>query len=116
MLSGTPPWRERACLKFGAKGTAHEWTTLDPLEAHLVADAAEFSELLRRVKALDGEMAFARLQVLTDGQDVHLYRAQITHYLDHFFGRLAQPDHDAGFRDCIGLNRLCVAERCQGHS
>ena len=38
-----------------------------------------------------------RLQVLTNGEKIHLGGAQIVHQLQHLFALFAEADHDAGF-------------------
>ena len=47
-------------------------------------------------KRIDLMVLARRLQVLADGEEIDVGRAQVVHHLQHFVPLLAEPDHDAG--------------------
>lgn len=56
-------------------------------------------------------MFLAGLQILADRQNIDLKIRQIAHYLNHFFKRLPQPDHNAALGQHEGIHPFGVAER-----
>ena len=53
-------------------------------------------EFVRRHEAHHFVMLARRLQILADGEEIDIGRAQIVHHLQHFVPLLAEADHDAG--------------------
>ncbi|EKD60132.1 MAG: hypothetical protein ACD_54C00924G0002 [uncultured bacterium] len=54
-------------------------------------------ELIRCHKAINPMVFRRRLQILPDGQKIHIRRAHVIHHLMHTLTILAQAHHDAGF-------------------
>src|SRR5207237_3539853 len=51
-------------------------------------------------------MLARRLQILADGQEIHIRRAQIVHYLQDFMALLAEAHHDARLGEDGGVDLL----------
>src|SRR2546421_1851802 len=85
---------------------AHQWAGFHMTVAHLEAVAAERSELVGRIVARDREMLARRTEVLADGQDVHVLRAQVPHRDQQLVPVLTQPADDPRLRERVGMHRL----------
>src|SRR3954452_20881957 len=70
----------------------------DVLEAECERLDIHLGEFIGVVIALEGEVLECRPQVLTDGQDVHVGRAQRLERLRQLHPRLAESDHQARLR------------------
>ena len=66
----------------------------DHEEALGISDRLVGLELVRRHEAHDGVVLAGRLEVLADGQEVHVGGAQVVHELEHFVALLAEAHHD----------------------
>ena len=75
-------------------------------EALGIGDLLVAREFVRRHIAHHGVMLAGRLQVLPDGEEIDVRRAQIVHHLQHFVTLLAESDHDAGFGEDRGIDFL----------
>ena len=52
-------------------------------------------------------MMFARgLQILSDGEKIDVGGTQIIHHLQHFIALFAEPNHDSGFGENLGIDFL----------
>ncbi len=54
-----------------------------------------------------------RLQILADGEEIHLGRAQIVHHLRHLRPLLPQAHHQAGLGEHRGIEALHLIEEAQ---
>ena len=102
---------EGAHLFGGVVGGAHQRATLHPLEADLQAEFLDLGELLGSVIALNGQVLFAGLKVLADGEDVHLPAALVAHHRFDLRHGLAKTDHDTGLGEHFGCQLLGVGQR-----
>ena len=59
------------------------------------------------------QVAVGRLQVLADGQHVHVVGAHVAHHVQDFLVGLAQANHQAGLGADVGILRLVVLEQLQ---
>jgi len=76
-------------------GATHHGAGSHRGKAQLVGDAGVFAELVRVHKAFHRGVMLARLQVLANGDHVHVVGAQILDGVDDLFKGFAQPHHDA---------------------
>ena len=63
------------------------------------ADDMGLVELGRRPEALHGEVVAARLEVLAEGEHIHVVGAQVIHGLKDLVVRFAEAKHEAGLVD-----------------
>src|SRR6266480_6386386 len=70
---------------------AHQWAGFYMTIAHLEAVAAQRSELVGRVVPRDGEVLARGTEVLADGQNVHVLRAQVPHRHQQLVPFFTQP-------------------------
>ena len=94
-------------------GRAGQWARGDEQEAPRLALGAEIVELLRRDEAVDGGMLAGRLEILADGEEIDVRRAEIVHQRKHLGLGLAEADHDAGFGEDARLELLGALEQAQ---
>ena len=59
-------------------------------EPHFVSDFGEFPELIGVPVTFDREMVEARLQVLADGDHIHLMRPEVLEHRNHLFTVLSK--------------------------
>src|SRR5438270_528407 len=74
---------------------AHEWSGFDVLEAEREAFGLQLREFVRMVVAHDVQVSRSWAQILADGQDIDVARAQVLHRLRDLLAHLAQTNHDA---------------------
>ena len=70
-------------------------------------------ELVGRHEALDLGVLARRLQVLADGEEVDVGRAQVVHHLQHLLALLAQAHHDARLGEHGGRQLLHLLQQPQ---
>jgi hypothetical protein len=70
-------------------------------------------ELLRRHEAVDRGMFAGRLQILADGDEIHVGRAHVVHHLGDLVARLAQPHHDPGLGEDRRIELLGPLQQAQ---
>ena len=58
-------------------------------------------------------MLAGRLQILPDGEEVDIGRAQVVHHLQHFVPLFAQPQHDAGLGEHRRIELLHALQQPQ---
>ena len=63
-------------------------------EALGVSNGLQRLEFVRRNEPHHLVMLAGRLQILPDGEEIHIGRAQVVHHLQHFVALLAQAQHD----------------------
>ncbi len=80
-------------------------------EAHVLAELGQTVEFIRGDEARHRQMMAARLQVLTEGEHVHVMGAQIAHDLFNFAYFFAQTQHQSG----LG-GEVCAQVSCSGQS
>jgi len=81
--------------------------------AHLEAVAAERSELVGRVVPRDREMLTRGTEVLTDGQDVHVLRAQVPHRDQQLVPLLTQPTDDPRLGESAGIHHFGPSQQLE---
>ena len=79
---------------------AHQRTGFDVGKADFQPDLFPFFKFLRSVIPFDFQVLFRRLQILANGDNVHLVIAKILHRFHHFFKGFPHSDHEAGFGRC----------------
>ena len=105
---------QRGEIRVRMVRTAGERCGGDEGEALGAGKRSEFGEFVRRQEAIDGRVLGRRLEVLADGEKVHIGDPQIVHHLGDFGPRFAKADHQAGFGEDAGIQRLHVVEQTQG--
>src|SRR3989338_7203565 len=85
-------------LFVGVVGGADQRAGFDVLEAEGKAVAADSRELVRMIEAHDRQVPDGRLQVLADGDDVHVLRAQVAECGEDFVVGPPEAQHDAALR------------------
>src|SRR5213083_3251721 len=109
------PWRSVSGLTGGGRSLhllprvvarAHQRAGFYVTIAHLEAVAAERGELVGRVISRDREMLARGTEVLADGQDVHVLRAQVPHCHQQLVPVLTEPADDPRLRERVGIHRL----------
>src|SRR4051812_5239228 len=91
-------------------GAAHQWSTLDVLEAELESVLAKVGELLWGVVAAHREVVLRGPQILADGQDVDFMLAQVAHGLVELLLHFPKAYHEAALRQTVRVDLLDVAE------
>ena len=66
---------------------------------------AHIERIVRGYEAYDGVVFACGLQILADGHEVDVRRAQIVHQLQHFAPLFAEANHDSGLGEdvCVQL-------------
>src|SRR5690606_32457429 len=85
----------------GVVRRAHQRPRRDVGEAQRQAEGLEVLVLVRRPVAHHRVVVRAGLQVLADGDHVHVVRAQVAQGLFDLFALLAQAEHDPGLGDHV---------------
>ena len=104
-------WAARAALQpreilAGVMRRARQRRGRHHQEALGVGDRLQRLELVRRHEAFDLVMFARRLQILPDGEEIDVGRAQVVHHLQHFVALLAEAHHDAGLGEHRGIELL----------
>src|SRR5580658_7495445 len=96
-LARRPQCLEPREILAGVVGRARERARRHKRESLGISDRCQRLELIRWHKT-DYRVMFARrLQVLPDGEEIHIGGAQIVHHLQYFVSLLAEPNHDSRF-------------------
>src|SRR5271167_3754892 len=77
--------------------TASERTGRDQTESLRAGKGGVFGEFVGCNESLDGRVFDGRLEVLADGEEIHVGDAQIVHHLHDLGPGFAEADHQAGF-------------------
>ena len=83
-------------------------------EPELLPDHLQLGELLGRDEALHREVGQAGAEVLAQGEDVHVDRAQVAHGLHHLVQALTHAEHHPALGAQAGVDLLGPAEDPQG--
>src|SRR3989344_2496862 len=78
----------------GSRKLCRTGAGFDVLEAEGQAVAADLRELVRMIEAHDRQVPDGRLQVLADGDDVHVLRAPVAERGGAFVVGLSEAQHD----------------------
>src|SRR6187397_191899 len=89
-------------LVAGVVARSHERPRFDVLEAKRESGCLHLGELVGVVVALEREVLERRAQVLPDGQDVAVDRAERLEGFHQLVARLAEPDHQRA----LGVDRV----------
>src|SRR4029077_4261148 len=92
---------------------AHQRAGFYVTVAHLEAVAPERGELVGGVVARDREMLPRGTEVLADGQDVHVLRAQVPHRHQQLVPVLPQSANDARLRERAGVHLLGPSQQLE---
>src|SRR4051812_35793907 len=98
-------------LLVSVVGRANEWTDGGVLECQLSRLRLEHGEYRRVDVALDRQVMWRRLQVLTDGEHVDLVRPHIAHYCNDLGIGLAKTDHQARLRRHLRIGALELLQK-----
>src|SRR5689334_17550521 len=97
----------------GVVGAAYQWPRFHMAKPHFVRGSFEFVEFFRRDVALDLQLARRWLEVLADGDDIDLMRAQVAQRGQHFIGGFADAEHEARFGEHLHAAALCLPQNIQ---
>src|SRR5439155_25322863 len=97
--SGLARGRRSVALRPRGVGRAQQRAGFYMTLAHLWAVASGRSELVGRVVARDREVLAPRTELLADGQDVHVPRAQVPHRDQQLVPLFTQAANDPGLRE-----------------
>ncbi len=94
----------------GLVGGAHQGSAFHPFETQLEAEYFQLFKFLRGIKAIYRQVVPAGLEVLPDGEDIHLPAADVGHGLFDLIQGISQADHQAGFgedtrREFLGVDQ-----------
>src|SRR6267143_4300630 len=92
---------------------AHQRTGFYVAIAHLEAVAAELGELVGRVIPRDREMLARGSEVLADGQDVYVLRAQVPHRHQQLGPLLTPPADASRLRERAGIHLLGPSQQLE---